>query len=115
MIAGQVTLTVHRHGEPNRWGEHDPADERTHRIRRCVVAPGSSTEAGEWANTVESTLTVFAGFGADVRANDEVTVDGVVNDSGRPVRWQVVGDPARWRAPSGSRAGVSIALQRTEG
>lgn len=114
MRGGRVRVTVIRPGPENRWGE--PQGERRHVVARCAVAPGSSTEPGEWANAVDTTATLLAPFDVDLRATDEVEVEGLVDPDGRPYRWEVVGDPARWRHPGArSGAGTSVALRRVGG
>jgi hypothetical protein len=111
---GRVRVVVIRPGEPNRWGE--PQGEARHVVGRCAVAPGTSTEPGAWANSVESAATLLAPYGVDLRASDEVEVEGLVDSDGNPIRWEVVGDPARWRHPGArSGAGTSVALRRVGG
>lgn len=115
MNGGRVRLTVVRYGEPNRWDERPEVSR--HVVDRCALVPGTSTEPGEWSNAVESAVTVLAPYGADVRADDQVEVSGLLDDvDGRPIRWQVVGTPARWRHPTArSGSGTTISLTRTGG
>lgn len=107
-----VTVTILRGGEVDRWG--DPVDgpaglPRRVRVRRCVFAPGTSTEPGVWANSVVTDASLLLPFRTDLTAGDRVEVDGLEGT------WNVEGEPARWRSPfTGRRFGVSATLRRVE-
>lgn len=106
-MIGQITVTVVR-GTRDRYG--DLGATTRHTVDGCVVVPGSSSEKyGDGSDQVTSALSVYAPPGADVTAQDAVTVPGY---SGT---WQVVGDPQTWPVPTAWRFGTEIHLVKIAG
>jgi hypothetical protein len=77
----------------------------------CAVAPGAQTEiADPEREGVTIALTVYATYPPAVGPLDEADVDGW------PGRFQVVGEPARWRSPYSDRPpGQVVELKRVDG
>lgn len=86
------------------WTTPDSLD-----IPGCAFDPGGSTEPLEQGRTAVITQpTVYAPFGADVRAGDRLVVRGRT--------WEVDGDPADYRSPfTGWEPGTTIKLKVVEG
>lgn len=113
MLPHGETVTVHRPGGVDRWGQRLPGTRHT--ISGCGFGPSrgpgraSSEEVTEQANRVVTGLIMYAAHGADVGALDVVErADGT--------RWHVLGDPDRWSSPlTGWAAGVEVALERVTG
>ncbi|WP_027944032.1 hypothetical protein [Amycolatopsis taiwanensis] len=101
------TITVSRPAGVNRYGDPLPATEHT--IGDCVLAPHGSVEITERSDQVTTHLTVYTRVDADVTATDRVVLaDGT--------RWQVSGEPQRWRNPFTDAGGVcQIDLERVTG
>jgi hypothetical protein len=103
-----VTITVKRGGTDSRTG--DPLPTTEHTVERCGVAPRSSAETNNLGNAVITGLTVFAPYGADIRATDTVLIPG------DPDAWYVEGEAGHWRNPfTGWQAGTQFALTRQKG
>lgn len=107
-FAHPITVTVRRGGKDPRTG--DPLPTTTHTIDGCAVAPRTSSETTDLGNAVIVGLTLFAPYGADVTAIDEVLIPG------DDVVWQVDGQPGDWRSPfTDWRPGTQVALTRQRG
>lgn len=101
-----TTLTVSRPAGTNRYGDPLPATEHT--VPGCVLAPGGSTETTDRADQITSHTTVYGEYDADVSATDRVVLpDGT--------RWQVNGDPQRYRSPFTDGGLCVINLERVTG
>lgn len=95
----RVTVTVLRTA-PARFGGLPTTT--THEVAGCLIAPRSSGEPGEFADTVVSGATLYLPAGADIVATDRVRV--------RDVTYDVEGDVGDW-GPAGSQ----VALRRSSG
>lgn len=75
----------------------------------CMVAPRTSTDVdGRGRQGVVVGLTLYAPYGTDIVATDQLTVDG------EP--YEIDGEPGPWKSPfSGWEAGIEVALTRAEG
>ncbi len=83
MPKGKETILVHRRVAVDRL-DPDAGAETTREQKRCIVIPAASKEDGKgWIQVFG--YTVVAPKGADIEADDEVTVRGD--------RMQVVGKP----------------------
>lgn len=110
-----VTITVRRPAGTDRYG--DPLPFTTHEIPGCIVAPSTgdagqatSQERTDVRDTVITGHTVYAPYGADILAIDEVRVPG------DPTWWQVEGDVANWASPfTNWQPGTQVALRRVRG
>lgn len=105
------TVTVHRPGPVDRFGDHQPGT--THQVAGCVWAPTSageqSPELYSRGETVTVSLTLYAPHTADIRADDQVDIP----DHGR---FEVIGSPRRWRNPfNANGTGCDITLRRILG
>jgi len=106
MLSGALTVTVHRSGGVNEFGDRQPGT--AHHLHGCIVAPGGSNESRQRGETVTSRAVVYAPCGADVRADDQLTIGGL--------RYEVIGTPSRWASPaSGTAYGVEIQAERVTG
>lgn len=100
-------LIVERPAGTNRYGDPLPATEHT--IDGCVLAPAGSSETTDRADQVTNRMTVYAELHADVRATDRVRLPD-------DTRWQVDGEPQRYRSPFTPDSGVcAINLERVTG
>ena len=102
------TVTVHRQGPRDDFG--DPTPVSTHQIRGVGIAPRRSSETNSpTRNTLVYGLTAYMPADADIRATDVVErPDGT--------RWNVVGEPMRWRSPfTGWAPGTEVDLERATG
>lgn len=105
-----TTITVVRPGELDQHGDPvDPdAEPETHTVEDCVIAPRSDREDATRGETVIVGLTLYAPFGADIRATDQVVLGTPWSDT-----FDVVGEPGHWKNPFTHReAGVEVALVR---
>lgn len=86
------------------WDDPDELE-----IPGCGFNPGQSSEPVQDArNAVITQPEVYAPAGSDVLAGDRLVVRGDTYD--------VEGNPADWKSPfSGWRAGMVVALKRTDG
>ncbi|MFE0021910.1 hypothetical protein [Amycolatopsis sp. NPDC059021] len=109
MIGGLIgqQLTVERPAGTNRFGDPLPATE--HPIDGCVLAPGGSSETTDRADQVTRHMTVYTELDADLLATDRLRLpDGS--------RWQVNGEPQRYRSPFLADAGLCVInLERVTG
>lgn len=112
MFPHGFTLTVHRAGGTDRFG--NPLPGTSHTIDGCAVSPSGSTELVNGQATVTAEDRVYAPYDADVTAQDEIEIP-----AGQPIaagRYQIDGEPQRWRNPfTGLDAGTVVRLTRTEG
>lgn len=103
-----VTVTRRTAGGTDAYG-NPTFTTTTHTIDNCGVAPrqeGDATDHGRQGVIVGVTL--YAPFGADIQADDTVTIDGEV--------FRIEGDPGSWQSPyTGVGRVVQVALTRTEG
>lgn len=102
------TVVVHRRAPRDDFGQ--PVPSSTHSIEGVGIAPRRSTEANTPArNTLVYGLTAYLPFDADIRATDVVErPDGT--------RWNVIGEPMRWRSPlTGWQPGTEVDLERATG
>lgn len=76
-------------------------------ISGCSVQPGATAEDIAMRDTVTIRLTVYAPFGADVRADDLIIWRGRT--------YQVNGHPEQWSSPSGAVSHVKFSLVDWEG
>lgn len=104
-----VTATVSRpagmdaHGNPL-------AAPAPHTVAGCGRAPAGSLEQHFLESTVEWDVDLLAPHGADIKAQDTVTL------TGDTTRYQVHGLPAAWRNPfTGWNAGTVVRLKAVEG
>lgn len=88
-IAGQ-TLTVQRPGGTNRFGDPLPGTEFL--SPGWLLAPAGTSEHTEGGEQVIDRLTAYGPVDADVTATDRI----VLSDGSR---WQIVGQPQRYRTP----------------
>lgn len=103
-----ITVTVHRPGGVDRFGDPDGSPETTHTVSGCAVAPRSASEIDTRGSTVIVGLTLYAPYDADIGPVDQVEIDGK--------RFTVEGEAGRWRNPhTGRKVGMEIALQRVTG
>jgi hypothetical protein len=111
-----VTVTVRR--SSGRTPHGDPLPSTTHDIAGCFVAPSSgdsgqpaSTERTDLRDTVITGWTLYAPFGADIQATDQVLLPG----DARP--WQVNGEVGRWGPSpfSNWKPGTQVSLRRVRG
>lgn len=103
-----VTVKVHRRGPRDDFGGRSAAT--VHEIHRVGLAPRRSAETNTpTRNTLAFGLTAFMPIDADIRATDVVELaDGT--------RWNVVGEPMRWRSPhSGWSPACEVDLERVTG
>lgn len=107
------TVTVRRYTRDNKGNRVEVS---VHTVDGVGVAPAggsgwgvASDEVNTLGEQVKSGTTLYAPYGADIRARDTVTLaDGS--------RWEVDGDPADWRSPlSGRPRGTVVSLIRVEG
>lgn len=73
-------------------------------VAGCSVQPGATAEDNENREGVSVEFTVYMPDGADVTATDRVRLA-----SGDYV---VVGEPERWKSPTGTLSHVKVLLQR---
>ncbi|TDQ01249.1 hypothetical protein EV186_1021117 [Labedaea rhizosphaerae] len=100
------TVTVSRPGGTNRYGDPLPATE--HQVTGCVIAPAGSDEQTDRQEQVTRRATVYADVDADVGATDRlVLADGT--------RWQVIGDPQRYRSPFAPAGVCQVHIERVTG
>ena len=100
------TVTVSRPGGTNRYG--DPLAATEHAVTGCVIAPAGSDEQTEGQDQVTRQATVYADLDADVTAVDRlVLADGT--------RWQVVGEPQRYRSPFAPQGVCQVKIERVTG
>lgn len=108
-FAHPITVTVRRGGTDPRTG--DPLPDTEHTIDGCAVAPRGSSESTDLGNAVIEGLTMFAPYGADVLATDEIVLPDDPD-----VVWYVDGEPGNWRSPfTDWRPGTQVALTRQRG
>lgn len=101
------TITVRRGGK-DRYGDTLPTTD--HQVEGCIWAPTTSTEANDASVTTTTGLTLYAPYGADIRATDAVLLPGDA------VPWYVNGDPFSWQNPfTALEAGTEVTLTRTKG
>jgi hypothetical protein len=99
-------VTVRRSGRKDRYG--DPIDAIEFTVPGCILAPRASTEVQSYSDTVLSEYTLLAPPTADIRATDELLIDGD--------RYAVEGDPQQWDSPFTTwRPGMQVALRRVRG
>lgn len=101
-------VLVHRRGERDDFGQVGPTT--THSIGSVAFAPRRTTETNTATrNTVVYGLTAYMPFNANIRSSDVVERrDGS--------KWQVVGEPMRWRSPmTGWQPGCEVDLERATG
>ncbi|MCA1191619.1 hypothetical protein [Saccharopolyspora sp. 6V] len=108
MFAHGITVTVHRGGGVDRFG--DPiGDETVHEVAGCGFAPETSRELTDRRETVTTPATLYAPPGVDLRATDKVTVPGEGT-------FHVIGKAARWSSPfTGWTPGVAVSLEEVTG
>jgi hypothetical protein len=111
-----ITVTVSRAPGTDRYG--DPTGPpATHEVSGCFFAPSSgtsgvaaSTERTDLRDTVITVPTLFAPFGSDIKATDQILLPG------DPKPWEVDGDVGDWMNPfSGWKPGQTISLRRVRG
>lgn len=110
-----VSVTVRRPTGTNRYG--DTAGYTEFRVGDCVVAPSSgdsgrpsSNELNGMRNTVITGFQLYAPFGTDIRATDQVLLPGDLEP------WEVDGEVAHWQSPyTGWRPGTVVSLRRVRG
>jgi hypothetical protein len=110
-----ITVTVSRPTGTDRYG--DPTGFTTHEVSDCFFAPSSgtsgvaaSTERTDLRDTVITVPTLFAPFGSDIKATDQILLPG------DPKPWEVDGDVANWHTPyTGWAPGQTISLRRVRG
>lgn len=108
MAAGS-TVTVVRGARDVRSGEW--VETSRHDIDGCGVDWTGTSELAGLQDTVTADVTVFAPYGVDVTATDQVFIDGVASRV-----FDVTGDPMLWRNPrSGREAGTVILLVHHRG
>lgn len=108
-------VTIVRPGTPTRdvYGNDVPGPPTDIPLTGCGLAPADSTGAGaneivDARDTVISGLTLFAPFGTDIRATDQVRVAGALYD--------VYGQPGKFRSPfTGSTGPVVVSLSLVTG
>jgi hypothetical protein len=78
-------------------------------IPNLAVAPSSSFLAPDATrSSVESQMSVYADFDADIRPGDRLAVDGET--------WNVEAEALKWRSPyTGARRGLEQRITRVEG
>ena len=104
-LAGE-SVTVSRPGGTNRYGDPLPATE--HQVTGCVIAPGGSDEQTESQDQVTRRATVYADLDADLTATDRLVLpDGT--------RWQVIGEPQRYRSPFAPQGVCQVQIERVTG
>lgn len=108
------TVTIERPGGTDKWGQKLPSTEHTSEGWGFAPTTGtggqrSSTEDNYQHNTVIRVSTGYGPPDADVADQDVIRrADGT--------RWQVEGDPGRWRNPlTGWPAGTEVSLRRVTG
>jgi hypothetical protein len=113
MIGANVTETVTvRRADTDRFG--DPGEPVTHSIDGCVIAPRIAGRQGREdlseGEIVIVGLTLYAPWGADIAAGDQVEITAAPWAG----IYDVDGEPGHWRNPTtGEEAGVEVALTRT--
>lgn len=109
------TVTILRPGPPTEdvYGNDVPGTPTEICVPGCAVSPRDSTGAGtneitDARDTVIVGLTLYAPAGTDIRATDQVRVNGEL--------YEVDGQPGRFRSPFTSSAGpVVVALELVTG
>lgn len=84
---GTRTVSVVRSAKVDRLSSGPAPAATTHDIEGCAVLPRSSNEAGRGWVVVEG-RTIFAPYGSDVTADDQIDVDGK--------RWDIDGEPGHF-------------------
>jgi hypothetical protein len=109
------TVTILRPGSPSRdvYGNDVPGPPTEIPVPGCAVAPRDGTGSGtneltDARDTVISGLMLYAPYGTDIRATDQIRVDGDV--------YTVEGRAGSFRSPfTGSTGPVVVALERVTG
>jgi hypothetical protein len=96
-------------GTVDAYGDQVAGHEALLELEGAFVAPRESSDLTDRGRVgVVVGLTLFAPRCTDLRASDQVDVDGVTYD--------IDGDPGRWRHPmTGWSAGMTAALTRAQG
>lgn len=108
-FAAGVTVSVERPGGEDQYGIAKPP--ATHTVAGCGFAPAGSSEQIDDESTVEWDLDLInQDAGADFAAQD------VVLRPGDQQRYQVHGEPKRFRSPfTGWDAGLVVRLKGVQG
>lgn len=109
-MIGSETLTITRStsGGTDMFGDPLPGGTTSHDSEGWSLQPRESTELTDARDTVIIGLTGFGPAGADIKATDnDVRHEGV--------RYQVDGEPGRWRDVNGVERFVQVALKRVQG
>lgn len=99
------TATVNRGGGRDRFG--NPIAGTTHDVEDCAAAPAGSTELVNGEAVVIAQEALYAPYDADLNSQDTVTIPAA-----QPItagRYQVDGQPQRWRNPFTGREGGTVA------
>lgn len=102
--------TVTRIRPPERDKHGDPVEGLPSElsIPDCALAPRSSSEDDDAANTVIVGATLYAPYDADILPADRIRDGDDV--------YEVEGEPGRWENPlTGDRPGMEVALRRYRG
>ncbi|MER5671156.1 hypothetical protein [Pseudonocardia alni] len=106
-FARGISVRVHRLAGVDRFGDRLPGT--THVVSGCALAPRTSSEDNPRGSTVIVGLTLYGPYGADIRAEDVVELEG-------GSRYEVVGEPGHWASPfTGWAPGCEVALERVTG
>lgn len=107
LVPFPATVKIRRPADVDGFGDPTgPAVE--HEIPGCATWPSSAgTENMDFADTVMAPVTLLAPAGSDIRATDEVILDGLV--------WQVDGDPEVFRSPLTGAGLVQVHLRKVTG
>ena len=108
-------VTIVRPGAPTRdsYGNDVPGTPTEFPVHGCAVAPRDGTGAGaneiiDARDTVIVGLTLYAPYGTDIRATDQIRVNGEL--------YEVDGQPGSFRSPfTGSTGPVVVALELVTG
>lgn len=107
-FAHGITVTVERPGGQDQHGNALPGT--THTVPGCAPAPAGSTEENHQEATVEWDYDLLGPYAADFAAQDIVLLPGDTT------RYQVYGEPKRFRSPfTGWEAGSVTRLKGVAG
>ena len=106
-----TTVTVVRHGGRDEHGDPLPGTEHT--VDDCMIAPrrfvGVTSESDDRGEGLIVGLTLFAPFGADITAADQIRIA----EAAWAGLYDVVGEPGQWESPfTGWQPGMEVALTR---
>ena len=78
------------------------------RIANCSVQPASTSlsQDGRVLGITDG-MTCYCPYDSDVQAGDRIQYDGMI--------YTVIGEPRKWKSPTGSRSNLQVSLERWSG